>query len=515
MASSDDKKVADLYKNPVVKLPHINELKEIDAELRLKSSDEEIEFVHEHLKDVIKAYQRVNELIEPQLPVKYPRTPGFKADDDAWYWKCEVKGASTGKLAGKTIGIKDNVAVAGVPMMNGSKILEGYTPEFDATIITRILDEGGIIAGKTVCEDMCFSGNSWTSSSGPVKNPFNNRLSAGGSSSGSAALLARKEIDLAIGGDQGGSIRIPSSWCGTVGLKPTFGLVPYTGIASIETTIDHTGPMTRTVKDCALLLEVIAGYDEGRDPRQIPNIEIPSYSKLVDDGVKGLKIGLVKEGFSFKQMEEDVAKLVRESATKLTGAGATVEDTSIPIHDDGLEIWTPAAFEGTYKCMVQGNGAGYHWKGHYPTSMQEAHARGFATRPHDMSFALKLVVIIAEYISKNYQNKFYAKSLNLTNVLTMAYDEALKKYDVLIMPTLPMKPLPLPTEKDDLHEIIRLTFDMIKNTAPFDSTGHPALSINAGFSEGLPVGMMIIGKKFDEATVLRVARAFEKIRDGK
>ncbi|CAC5380166.1 E3.5.1.4 [Mytilus coruscus] len=154
--------VADLYKNHVVKLPHLNELKERDAELRLKSSDVEIEFIHEPLKDVIKAYQRVNEIIEPQLPI---------VDN-----KCDVKGASTGKLAGKKIGIKDNGAVAGVPMMNGSKILEGYTPEFDATIITRCLDEGGIIAGKTVCEDMCFSGNSWTSSSGPVKNPFNNRL---------------------------------------------------------------------------------------------------------------------------------------------------------------------------------------------------------------------------------------------------------------------------------------------------------------------------------------------------
>ena len=152
-------------------------------------------------------------------------------------------------------------------MMNGTSTLEGYVPDVDATIVTRILDAGGFILGKAVCESLCFSGGSHTSDTGPVRNPHNTDYTTGGSSSGSAALVAAGEVDLAIGGDQGGSIRIPASWCGIYGLKPTYGLVPYTGIFPIELTLDHTGPMARSVADVALLLEAIAGPD-GLDPRQ-------------------------------------------------------------------------------------------------------------------------------------------------------------------------------------------------------------------------------------------------------
>ncbi len=161
--------------------------------------------------------------------------------------------------------LKDNVALAGVPMMNGASTLEGFVPASDATIVTRMLDAGATILGKAVCEHFCLSGGSHTSDPGPVHNPHRIGYSAGGSSSGSGALVAAGEVDLAIGGDQGGSIRIPASYCGIVGMKPTHGLVPYTGVMPIETTIDHTGPMTASVGDNALLLEVLAGPD-GLDP---------------------------------------------------------------------------------------------------------------------------------------------------------------------------------------------------------------------------------------------------------
>ncbi|KMO27438.1 amidase family protein, partial [Methylobacterium aquaticum] len=186
----------------------------------------------------------------------------------AWYWKSEVKGAETGTLTGKTVALKDNVALAGVPMMNGASTLEGFVPASDATIVTRMLDAGATILGKAVCEHFCLSGGSHTSDPGPVHNPHRMGYSAGGSSSGSAALVASGAVDLAIGGDQGGSIRIPASYCGIYGMKPTHGLVPYTGVMPIETTIDHTGPMTASVADNALLLEVLAGAD-GLDPRQV------------------------------------------------------------------------------------------------------------------------------------------------------------------------------------------------------------------------------------------------------
>src|SRR5213594_4628472 len=221
-----------------------------------------------------------------------------------------VKGASTGKLKGKRVAVKDNIMLAGVPMMNGASTLEGYVPDFDATVVSRILDEGGEIIGKTHCEYFCLSGGSHTNATGPVHNPHKMGYSAGGSSSGSAVLVALGEADMAIGGDQGGSIRMPASFCGIYGMKPTHGLVPYTGIVPIEIYVDHTGPMTATVRDNALLLEVIAGPD-GYDPRQY-SPKVHRYTESLGAGIDGLRIALVKEGFGLPKSERDVDAKVRD-----------------------------------------------------------------------------------------------------------------------------------------------------------------------------------------------------------
>ena len=198
---------------------------------------------------------------------------------------------------------RDNVCVAGVPMMNGASVLEGYVPEVDATVVSRILDAGGEIAGKTACEYLCFSGASHTNATGnPVHNPWKHGYTSGGSSSGSGAVVAAGDVEMAIGGDQGGSIRIPASMCGIVGLKPTHGLVPYTGVMPIELTIDHVGPMTDTVANNALLLEAIAGSD-GLDPRQIGVPEVPSYTDALGRGADGMTVGVVTEGFGHPNSE--------------------------------------------------------------------------------------------------------------------------------------------------------------------------------------------------------------------
>ena len=253
-----------------VRIPTLAELARIAEGYNLDSTLEELESFRGLIEPVLASYGRIDQLAEPALPVKYPRRPGHRprAEENplgAWYWRTEIVGAPEGPLAGKTAAIKDNVCVAGVPMMNGTSVLEGYVPDVDATVVTRILDAGGTILGKAVCESLCFSGGSHTSDTGPVHNPHNPSHTAGGSSSGSAALVAAGEVDMAMGGDQGGSIRIPAGWCGIYGLKPTYGLVPYTGIFPIELTLDHTGPMARTAADVALLLEAVAGPD-GLDP---------------------------------------------------------------------------------------------------------------------------------------------------------------------------------------------------------------------------------------------------------
>ena len=364
-----------------VKTPSIDDLARIASDFSLSVTTQDLESFRGLMAGAIASYSRVDELVEPTLPVKYPRMPGFRPQPEdnpynAWYWRTEINGAASGLLAGKTIAIKDNVCVAGVPMMNGSNILEGYIPEIDATIVTRLLDAGGTIVGKAVCENFCYSGGSHTAATGPVRNPHDETRTTGGSSSGSGALVAAGIVDMAIGGDQGGSIRMPSSWCGIYGHKPTYGLVPYTGIGPIEMTLDHTGPMTRTVADAALMLEAIAGPD-GLDPRQQAGLTPQAYTKALTGNVRGLRLGVVQEGFGWPgRSEKDVDECVREAAQKFTQLGAEVKTISIPWHRDGFHVWTVIGTEGPLMMMVLGGGMGTNWKGHYTTSMLDARKPG-------------------------------------------------------------------------------------------------------------------------------------------
>ncbi len=296
-----------------VRRPTLDQLRSVAEDLGMHMGDEELKSYDALMQGNYAAYEAVDAMPDYIPAVKYPRTPGYHPEPaenkhNAWYVKTTIKGAPSGKLAGKTIALKDNICLAGVPMMNGASTLEGYIPDMDATIVTRILDAGGTIVGKTHCEYFCFSGGSHTGAKGPVHNPYKMGYSAGGSSSGSGVVVATGEVDMAIGGDQGGSIRMPSSFCGLYGMKGTHGLVPYTGVMPIEITLDHTGPMTANVRDNALLLEVIAGED-GLDPRQYAP-KTADYVKALEGGVKGMRIGVVKEGFGLANSESLTSTLV-------------------------------------------------------------------------------------------------------------------------------------------------------------------------------------------------------------
>jgi amidase len=253
----------------------------------------------------------------------------------AWYVTTHIQTTGDGFLAEfpSVVG-QDNIAVAGVPMMNGSAVLEGFVPRRDATVVTRLLDAGAIVTGKAVCEDLCFSGGSHTSATGPVRNPWDLTRSAGGSSSGSAALVAADEADLALGGDQGGSIRIPAAFCGVVGHKPTHGLVPYTGAFPIENTLDHLGPITRTVRDAALMLGVLAGPD-GLDPRQRhvhAGQQDHDFLTGLDAGVAGLRIGVLKEGTGFPGLSQPgVDEAVSVAAATLAAVASKGDGVSVPL----------------------------------------------------------------------------------------------------------------------------------------------------------------------------------------
>ncbi|KAL9967996.1 hypothetical protein ACROYT_G026320 [Oculina patagonica] len=329
------------------------------------------------------------------------------------------------------------------------------------------------------------------------------------------AKVAGGHVDMALGGDQGGSIRIPAAACGIVGLKPTFGLVPYTGIMSIEFTLDHTGPMARTVYDTALMLEVLAGLDGELDARQPRDLSVPeSYTSKLTGEISHLKLAVLKEGFGLPSSEADVDELVRNAADRLVReAGATVEEVSVKMHLDGVKIYRGIGVEGATRMMLDGAGFGTSAKMYYDTTLQEAFARGLKSHPNDLSSTCKLSCLLGRYLLSEYNGTFYSKAQNLGRELCKAYDKVFEDYDVLLMPTIPKKAPTFPPANPSLEEYLGKASSNNPNTSPFNVTGHPALSINAGFSDGLPVGMMIVGRKFDEATVLNVAYAYEKIRD--
>ena len=360
--------------NMTVKRPTLSQMRDMASRFGMNLTDEDLREYSEIMEPYIQAYDRLDATPDNLPPVRYPRSPGHFPDFsenplNAWYVKTEVRGAPDGPLRGKRIALKDTVCLAGVPMMNGSSIMEGYTPEIDATIVTRMLDAGATIAGKAHSENFCLSGGSHTNAKGPIHNPWKHGFMAGGSSGGSAALVASGEVDMAIAGDQGGSIRIPASNCGVYGMKPTHGLVPYTGIMPIEQTIDHVGPVTNNVADNALLLEVLAGED-GLDPRQYcPRTY--RYTEALGRGAQGLGIAILKEGFHRPESEADVDQKVLAAADRFRELGARVDEISIPEHHLAVDCWTAITVEGLQDHMMHGNSGGTNYRGLFLPSMMD------------------------------------------------------------------------------------------------------------------------------------------------
>jgi amidase len=495
--------------------PGIADLRQAANALGMHPSDAYLRAVEQIIGPLCSAYAALDAMPDELPPVKYPERPFHRPHGDenrygAWYVKTSIKGRPGGKLAGRRIALKDNICLAGVPMMIGADLLEGYVPDVDATVVGRILDAGGEIAGKAVCEYYCVSGGSHTSSTGPVHNPRKPGYTTGGSSSGSAALVAAGDVDMAIGGDQAGSIRIPASFCGIVGLKPTFGLVPYTGIAPLEMTIDACGPMTANVRDNALLLEVIAGPD-GIDSRQ-RGVPAGHYTAALDGGVNGLRIGLLKEGFGHPNSEPDVDMRVRAAAERFAGLGAIVETISLPEHLQGFPVWAAIRGDAAYVTLLEMNGAGINHEGLYVTSLMDK-AMGWRSRADDFADTIKIASILSKYTIERYGGRYYGKAQNIRRRLRAAYDRALAAHDLLLLPTTPIKATPIPARGASPQEITRRSWEATRNTCPFNVSGHPAISVPCGIDDGRPIGLMLVGRPHDEATIYRAAAAFERSGD--
>ena len=325
-----------------------------------------------------------------------------------------------------------------------------------------------------------------------------------GSSSGCGALVASGEVDLAIGGDQGGSIRFPASFCGIVGMKPTHGLVPYTGILSIDAHLDHTGPMTANVADNALLLEVLAGPD-GVDTRQ-QGVRTAAYADAVQEGVAGLRVGIVAEGFP-EETEAGVKQRVLEAADRLAQKGAQVETVSIPEHlwigSAGVPLLILGGFE-----LVRGGGFATHANLPVPFGLPEAFAR-WQDHADSMPVNVKAMLLGGAVAEMAGGRALYAKALRLRAAATATYDRAMGNLDALLMPTTPVPAPRLPAPDADLYELYAAGGGGIGNTMQFDVTGHPALSVPCGQTDGLPVGCMLIGRHWDESALYRLGAAIE------
>ena len=518
----------------------------------------------ESLDAVVKHVEALPDYIDPSLkPVEVVgETRKWwkeeKNSRNAWSHRTRLRAAkpTSYHLSGRTVAIKDNASVAGVPYTAGtfpellSKDGEYPIPEIDAPVVSRVLNAGGMIMGTATCENYSLTPMSYTSANGPMHNAWLYGHNAGGSSSGNAFLLALEaareagvpdledagpHVELAVGGDQAGSIRLPAAYSGVYGLKPTYGLVPYTAIASHHALYDHAGPMARNLQDIAILLEVLAGYD-GLDPRMSPETplreNVPHYSKLLEDFTssptsdlgKALKVGLITESFNLSGGSTDTASTVRTAAKKhFTAAGATVSDVSIPLHAFGPHIWTAATRPHLAPLAVGGRAPDIlshpmpHFTPRWPPD-QEMYELLTKANP-----AIINVLFSTTFLENKYPHiDTAAKAQRHVLQLRAAYDHALTEFDVLVTPTAASLAPKMPENRDEatVLEKVMIAVGATNNTCPFNVTGHPGLNVPCGWgqvqAEGetkggwLPVGMQIVGRRWDDIGVMKAAAVFEK-----
>lgn len=506
---------------PTLRPPTREDVRDIAEQYHMDLSEEEIEDFRDLAAEKMGYCKRIDELSDRSMErVAARRDPGYRttATEDpknAVITACHVEPDNSGLLDGYEVGVKDNVAVAGVEMTNGSKVLEGYQPAYDAAVVERLLEEGATLTAKTNMSEMAVSGSGEMSAFGPVLNPFDDGYLSGGSSSGSAVAVATDMVDVAIGTDQAGSLRTPASWSGCVGFKPTHGLVSFRGVAPLGHSFDHVGPMAGTVSDAARTLQATAGKDP-KDPRQgEAEVEVGDYLGAVGEGVDGLQVGVVREAFEFEGGEEAVNAGVRDAVAELEALGATAEEVSIPWHVDGFFVWLAVENEET-AVMWDADGTGYFAGGHYDTDLAAAFGKARRAQADEFAPTAKLKCILGQYLKQEYYGRYHGKASNLRPELRDAYDEKLVEFDVLAMPTTPMTAFELKEDIGRKEAVNRAQGKKgrTRNTMPFDMTGHPAISVPCGRNKtGLPIGLMLVGSHFDEETVLATADAFERATD--
>ncbi len=407
------------------------------------------------------------------------------------------RGEKVGRLAGIMIAIKDNICVDGMPTTCASKILEGFQPRYDATVVERVRREGAIIVGKTNMDEFAMGNTTTTGASGPTRNPWNLERVAGGSSGGSAAAVAGGMTTLALGTDTGGSVRCPASYCSIFGLKPTYGAVSRYGVIPYANSLEQVGAFARHADDLRLLFEVISGHDrrDSTSARERRTVEPPA--------MKGLKVARIREFFG-EGINVGVRERVLDASSKLEELGATVEEVSFPSLSYALAAYYIVAMAEASSNLSRYDGV------RYGASLEKGSAdwnAAFAkTRTECFGAEVKRRILLGTFVlSAGYYEAYYLKAQRARSLLRSSFTRAFKKYDLLLGPTMPTLPPKVGERMTPLEDYLA---DV--NTVPANLTGVPSVSVPAGFAGGLPVGMQLMATHFAEETLFRVAGAYEE-----
>ena len=411
-----------------------------------------------------------------------------------------IAAGKAGPLTGIPVVIKDNMCTRGVRTTCSSKMLENFVPPYDATVVEKLNAEGMVMVGKSNLDEFAMGSSTENSALFPTRNPWDTDRVPGGSSGGSAVSVAAGEAVCAIGSDTGGSIRQPAGFCSVVGMKPTYGRVSRYGLVAFASSLDQIGPLTQDVTDCALLMNAIAGHDK-RDSTSVPE-PVPDYTRALKTDLKGLRLGVPKE-YYVEGMQSGVASTIQAALKKLEELGATIEETSLPHTPYALAVYYIIAPSEASANLARYDGVkyGYSYDGDSMwDSMEKTRENGFGPE-------VKRRIMLGTYaLSAGYYDAWYVKAQKVRTLIRREFDVAFDKYDALITPTSPTVPFKIGEKMDD--PLAMYLSDVC--TLPVNIAGVPGVSIPAGFSDGLPVGMQIIGKPFGEETMLHIAYAYEQ-----
>ncbi|NRG47273.1 Asp-tRNA(Asn)/Glu-tRNA(Gln) amidotransferase subunit GatA [Bacillus sp. CRN 9] len=411
---------------------------------------------------------------------------------------------SNGMLFGMPIGLKDNLVTKGLRTTCASKILENFDPIYDATVVNKLKDAETITIGKLNMDEFAMGSSNENSGFQATRNPWNLETVPGGSSGGSAAAVAAGEVLFSLGSDTGGSIRQPASFCGVVGLKPTYGRVSRFGLVAFASSLDQIGPITRTVEDNAYLLQAIAGIDPMDSTSA--NVSVPNFAEGLTGDVKGLKIAVPKE-YLGEGVQEEVRQSVLDSLKVLEKLGATWEEVSLPHSKYALATYYLLSSSEASANLARFDGVRYGYRTEQPESLIELYKK---TRAEGFGEEVKRRIMLGTFaLSSGYYDAYYKKAQKVRTLIKKDFEDVFAKYDVIVGPTTPTPAFKLGEKLDD--PLTMYANDIL--TIPVNLAGVPGISVPCGFAGGLPLGLQIIGKHFDESTVYRVAHAFEQATD--